>query len=328
MSSQIAVPISWFIHFITCHYIIRRVPSDMVRMVLTLLPCVLLTYISCNNLPQYQMSSLITTSVCWMVSIRIIQSIVFSPNEACPLYSFILKPFWTIFPVIPSAKMEKQWPIVFDFISGLMKLIINQWIFRWLIRCEPRDNYSTTIMLSIMILTSSHISDIQIGFVRLITRDKYTLFSISNYPLFSKSLREFWGRRYNRLASTVFNECIFQPISACSSSPMLAAMTTFIVSGLLHVHVNLVILNDTRTIIPTFAFFFLNGVACCIEKRMAIRLPAPLGWFLTHCFLLITLPLSMGPYARQGPIYFEQNLPPLFDSKWIPKLPVPDICLG
>lgn len=327
MSSQTAAPIGWLIHFITCHYVIRRIPNDMARMILTLLPCVLLTYISCHGLPQYQMSSLIATSACWMVSIRIIQMVVFMPNEDCAFYSFILKPFWTIFPVISSANVEKQWPIIFDFISGFTKLIINQWIFRWLILSEPGDTYSRSIMLAMMILTSSHISDIQIGFVRLITRDKYTLVAINNYPLFSKSLREFWGRRYNRLASNVFKECVFQPIKARSSSPMLAAMATFIFSGLLHVHANLVLLNDTRTIIPTFAFFFLNGIACCIETYMAIRLPAPLGWFLTHCILFLTLPLSTGPYARQGPIYFEQNLPPLFDSKWIPKLPIPAIFL-
>ncbi|CAF5087227.1 unnamed protein product, partial [Rotaria sp. Silwood1] len=49
-----------------------------------------------------------------------------------------------------------------------------------------------------------------------------------------KSLREFWGRRYNRLAGTVFRECVFQPINSCLSSPLIAAISTFVVSGLLH----------------------------------------------------------------------------------------------
>lgn len=295
-------------------------------MILTALPCLLLTYFSCHDLPQYQMSSMINVALCWIMSIRIIGSVVCSPNENCPFYSFFLKPFWTLFPIISTTKVEKQWPVGLDFISGLLKLIINHWFFRWLIRCEPSDSYARMLMLAMMILTSSHISDIQIGFVRLITRDKYTLLSISNYPLFSKSLREFWGKRYNRLTSTVFRESIFQPINSCLSSPMIAAMATFIVSGLLHVHINLVILNDTRAIMPTFTFFFLHGVACCMEKYLSIRLPAFLGWLLTNCFILLTLPLCTLSYSRQGSTYFEQNLPPLFDSEWLPKLPVPSYC--
>ncbi|CAF1384598.1 unnamed protein product [Rotaria sp. Silwood1] len=42
-------------------------------------------------------------------------------------------------------------------------------------------------------------TEMQIALIRLITQDKYTLQSFANFPLFSRSLRDFWGRRYNRL---------------------------------------------------------------------------------------------------------------------------------
>jgi hypothetical protein len=108
---------------------------------------------------------------------------------------------------------------------------------------------------------------------------------------------------------------------------MIAVLSTFIVSGLLHVHIIIVAFNDTHDIMPTFAFFLLHGIACCIETHWRIRLPAPLGWLVTHSFLLITLPLCMGPYTRRGPAFFSHNPPPLFDSEWVPNLPVPNSCL-
>ena len=39
--------------------------------------------------------------------------------------------------------------------------------------------------------------------VRIVTRDKYTLESSTNFPIFSLSLREFWGQRYNRIVGTI-----------------------------------------------------------------------------------------------------------------------------
>ena len=327
MSFQQLILYFWLIYIVACQFLIRHIRNHGIRACCTLLPCIMFTYLSCRDLARLDMSSVMTVSIYWMMSIRIIQMILFCPKEARTLYSFIFKLFWTLFPWIPNHESSKQWPILLDFVSGFIKLILNHWIVRWLSHCEASENYARSIMVSFLVLTSSHVSDLMIGLVRLVTRDQYTLLSISNYPLFSKSLREFWGRRYNRLASTAFNECIFKPIKFYLSSSMIASLVTFIISGLLHAHIALVVFDDKRAILPTFGFFVLHGILCCSESALPFRLPAALGWILTHLILFLTLPLCTNPSSRHGPLFFRNNPPPLFDVPWLPQLPIPTTCL-
>jgi hypothetical protein len=89
-------------------------------------------------------------------------------------------------------------------------------------------------------------SDAQSAIVRIITRDKYMLKSLTNFPFLSQSLREFWGRRYNQLIGTILRESIFQPVVQHISSKTAASLIAFLVSGLLHVHLALVTFKDFR----------------------------------------------------------------------------------
>jgi hypothetical protein len=181
-------------------------------------------------------------------------------------------------------------------------------------------------MFYLALLTTSYMTDMQAALVRIITGDRYTLQSLTYFPFLSRSVREFWGRRYNRLVGTVLKESIFEPLSSYIPSRTIVALITFIVSGLLHVHIVFIVFNDTSSALPTFAFFLLQGIACCIETYTKIQLPQPLGSLVTHTFLLITAPMCIGIYTREGNAYFTTNVPPLYGHQWIPKLPVPSVC--
>lgn len=328
MSLDQLVPTSWLIHVLTCYFGFRHIRNDFVRAVLTLGPCVILTYLGCRDLPSLSMSSVVVISTYWMLSIRLIQTVIFYPDESQTLLSFLLKLFWNLFPIIRSDAREKQLPIMVDLAIGYGKLILNHWIIRWLIHCPPSDNYARSMMAAFMVLTSSCMGDITSGFVRLFTRDKYSLLSINYYPLFSKSLREFWGRRYNRLTSTVFNESLFKPIKTKLSSAIVASFITFIVSGLLHAHIAWILFHDVPSVLSTFAFFLLHAILCSIEPPLLGQLPTPLKWLITHLILFLTLPLATGPSTRQGPAFFLASPPPLFDAPWLPRLPIPNTCLA
>ena len=328
MSLQQLVSASWLAHVVVCHFLLRHIRNNSIRAALTLVPCIVLTYVGCRDLPPLTMSSIIVVSIYWMMSIRLIDMTVFSPHEVRTFYSFILKLFWNLFPIIPSNSREKQWPIIFDLVSGITKMVLHHWMFRWIVNCEAAENHARSVMVAFMILMSTNMSDFQTAVVRLVTRDKYTLLSISNYPLLGTSLRDFWGRRYNRLTSTVFNESIFKPIKQYSSSPLIASLVVFSVSGLMHAHIFFIDFNGAYSVWPTFGFFFLHGILCCTESYLSIRLPAPLGWLMTYSILYFTLPLCTGPYTRQGPAYFLRNPPPFLDATWLPKLPIPNTCLA
>ena len=146
-------------------------------------------------------------------------------------------------------------------------MTFNHSIHGWILACESNDGYVRIPIHYLSILTFFYISYIQIGLVRLITRDRYILQSFTNFPILSKSLREFWSRRYNQLVSSVFRESVFQPIRSYSSSPTIAALTVFILSGLLHVHRVLMVSDNLRYVFPTFAFFHLAWN--CLHSRGA-----------------------------------------------------------
>jgi hypothetical protein len=173
-----------------------------------------------------------------------------------------------VFPIVPcTSNHQQQWPIHYDFISASVKLLLNHWMYRWLLTCKGSDSYVRLIMFYIFVLAYTFISDAQSAIVRIVTRDKYMLKSLTNFPFLSQSLREFWGRRYNQLIGIILRESIFQPIVQHISSKTAASLISFLISGLLHVHLALVTFKDFRSAISNIIFFLLHGIACSIYKN-------------------------------------------------------------
>ncbi|CAF2514238.1 unnamed protein product [Rotaria sp. Silwood2] len=327
MSTPIFIFIGWVMQLFICFYFVRFISNIIIRCILTCVPCVLLTYWISSELPPLQMSSMLLITFCWLTSIRLIHLIVLSPNQCFTFRSFVLKFLWMFFPIVPCIpNKQQQWSILYDFISAVIKILVNHWMYRWLLTCKASDSYARLIMFYIFVLTYSFLSDIQSGLVRIVTRNKYMIISFTNFPLLSNSLREFWGRRYNQLVGTIFRESIFQPILQHLSSPSIAALIVFLVSGLLHVHLAFITFIDSRATVSTITFFLLHGIACTIEAHKPFRIPLVFSWLFTQLFLLATVPLQNGEFTKLGPNYYAVNMPPLFEQKWIPKLSVPNFC--
>ncbi|CAF1396132.1 unnamed protein product [Rotaria sordida] len=322
MYSQI-IPLSWCLHIVLCFYLIRPIRIILYRALLTLIPCFILIFIGCHNLPYLHMSSILTISLYWMITIRLIHLIIFSPDETNSFRIYALKFLWFFLPIIPCQSKNS---ISFYLILASIKILLIHWIFQWLRICEPNDSYGRLAMFYIYICTGTFLNDIQIVLVRLITLNKYSLVEFNNYPFLSKSIREFWGRRYNRLVGILLKEAIFDPIRRLPySSAIVGALASFIMSGILHVHVAVAGFGTSSPLSP-FLFFLLQGIACCIEVMCPFTPPKLLGILLTHGFLLITAPLYVGLFTRAGPEFYEFNKPLLFDATWFPKLPVPNFC--
>jgi hypothetical protein len=268
------------------------------------------------------MASVMTVSIYWMISIRLIHLIVFSPNEVNSLRACVWKLLWFFFPLVPC---QSEYSISFYVISAGIKMLLNNWIFQWLRVCEPNDSYGRMAMFYFYICTGNFVNDLLIAGVRLITRDKYSLLDFNDFPFLSKSVREFWGRRYNRLVGTLLKESIFDPIRRLPySSAKIGALASFIVSGFLHAHVATAAFGESPFL--PFMFFILHGIACCVEVMCPFTPPKYIGILLTQAFLLVTGPFYMGLFTRVGSEFYETNKPPLLDSAWVPKLPVPNFC--
>nr|TKW39016.1 hypothetical protein SEVIR_1G148366v2 [Setaria viridis] len=90
-------------------------------------------------------------------------------------------------------------------------------------------------------------------------------------PYRSASLQDFWGRRWNLMASAVLRPAVYVPVRAGLGAPA-GVLATFLVSGLMHE----VIAYDITFRLPTgqlTAFFLLHGASVCTEKWCARRWP-------------------------------------------------------
>ena len=120
----------------------------------------------------------------------------------------------------------------------------------------------------------------------------------------STSVSDFWGNRWNRVVSSALKRGIFVPMRKQGFSRPMAAMATFIASGLLHEYLIVVMLRDRTSdyknmAFSQLAFFMWNGVVLGVEhllrsSKMLAQVsqrvpPGPLRSFLV---VLTVLPLS------------------------------------
>uniref|UniRef100_A0A0E0JZN5 Wax synthase domain-containing protein n=1 Tax=Oryza punctata TaxID=4537 RepID=A0A0E0JZN5_ORYPU len=89
-------------------------------------------------------------------------------------------------------------------------------------------------------------------------------------PYLSASLQDFWGRRWNLMASAVLRAAVYDPVRARSGAPAAGVLTAFLVSGLMHEVVILYMTSQAPTGRVT-AFFALHGACVCAERWWCAR---------------------------------------------------------
>ena len=318
--------LGWFSHLVLCYFVIRRIPNFLLRTLITSCLSVILIALTCHDLPEFRATSMFTVGICWTVTIPLVQLTISPWDQRLTFRLFLSKILWTFLPIIRCNEQTHLGSIIrTDMPIVVMKFLLNHWVYRWFLQCEPSDSAERMCLFYLFIVTISYTTDLEMLFIRVITRNRYTIESFTNHPYLSLSLRIFWGQRYNRIVNSILKDSIFRPICANSISPALAALATFTVSGLLHVHIVTVLFGDISYVVPTFLFFILHGIACCLEKHFQPQCMEHVAWFMTHFFLLWTSPLILRPFLIEKS-FFNLNPPPLFDVSWIPQLPIPKFC--
>jgi hypothetical protein len=120
---------------------------------------------------------------------------------------------------------------------------------------------------------------------------------IHDAPIAARSLRDFWGRRWNHLVSAWLHRFVFLPL-ARQHCPDLGLCCAFLVSGAMHAWVALVALGAFAAF-EIAVFFGLQGVFILAEDRLHVHAwPVPLARAWTLTILLATSPLIICPYLR------------------------------
>ena len=120
---------------------------------------------------------------------------------------------------------------------------------------------------------------------------------IHDTPIAARSLRDFWGKRWNRAVSAWLHRFVFLPL-ARQHRPDLGLLCACLVSGALHAWVALVALGAFAAY-ELAVFFGLQSVFILAEDRLHVHAwPVPLARAWTLTILLATSPLIICPYLR------------------------------
>ncbi|NVB38612.1 hypothetical protein G6O69_12295 [Pseudenhygromyxa sp. WMMC2535] len=140
-------------------------------------------------------------------------------------------------------------------------------------------------------------SSMLLGYARL----GVALPRINERPILSRTLAEFWGRRWNRVVSGWLRAGIFEPITGAERTPPRAAAAvalTFVASALLHLWVAWVPLGLCGGVTMA-SFFVVHGALMLAERGLGVRSwPALEQRAWTLAWLLLTSPSFIEPMMQ------------------------------
>jgi hypothetical protein len=116
-------------------------------------------------------------------------------------------------------------------------------------------------------------------------------------PILSRTLAEFWGRRWNLVVRQMLHDHCFRPL-ARRRGVLVAALGTFVASAI--VHFWLVLPGAGYKLASMMgAFFLVQGVLVVIERAIGVhRWQRPWQHLWTVSGLLVSLPLFLEPLLR------------------------------
>jgi hypothetical protein len=129
-------------------------------------------------------------------------------------------------------------------------------------------------------------------------------------PILSKTLAEFWGKRWNLGFRQLAHEFIFRPLQKCTGATI-ASLLVFLTSGLIHDLVISVPAHGGYGL-PT-AYFVLQGIAIAFERsplsrRIGMQKPIPARIFTIVITAIPTFWLFHPPFVHRVIIPFMQKI--------------------
>jgi len=120
---------------------------------------------------------------------------------------------------------------------------------------------------------------------------------LHDHPILSRSIAEFWGRRWNRIVGSWLGAVAFAPLSA-RGRPRLGVVLAFVLSALLHLYFTWAALGIGLAFMMA-SFFLLQPPLLLLERWLRVRnwrRPWQRAWTLGA--LIALSPLFVEPFLR------------------------------
>jgi len=167
-------------------------------------------------------------------------------------------------------------------------------------------SYVDHVFVQTMIIWLFLSSMVDVGSLMLMAQSFMPIRAFHNPIFTSTSARIFWGRRWNIQVTVSFKRCVFTPLRKVGTPPALAALVTFVASGLFHEYQFACAFPNYRLGRIT-VFFVLHGLICAADalfSKAGGKYVANVPWQLKAWFIPFvyspTLPLFAQCWIEEG----------------------------
>jgi hypothetical protein len=161
------------------------------------------------------------------------------------------------------------------------------------------------ILFSQALLATSWQQDLQCLFVHLLTSGNYEVLPFTQYVWFSSSLKDFWGKRYNRLINHLLLHTVYLPAqNHFNYSKRAARYLSFLVSGVMHVYIAHFAFDGRGRHWRSLLFFLAQPLWIELEAHFVL----PVG--RTYLFFFMSSILYVGLFVEAMPDWLERNETP------------------
>eukprot|EP01129_Flabellula_baltica_P004024 TRINITY_DN1376_c0_g1_i8.p1 TRINITY_DN1376_c0_g1~~TRINITY_DN1376_c0_g1_i8.p1 ORF type:complete len:338 (+),score=48.37 TRINITY_DN1376_c0_g1_i8:114-1127(+) len=295
----------------------KSTSNRLIRSIFLILYAIIF-FVNSLSFPPFVMGSMMTSSLYGIIFIKMVHTFL-SDDSELSIKMYLWSFFYLLLPLqfVPESEQKKGFlgrlgrSVVYVCV-GFFNLVVLHFTFDYMKLCleEPeimkavRSDYLLNMKYSVVILlniVSVSFFDFLNAVLWIVTLGKIEVLDFNRLPILSTSFKEMWGRRYNRLVSELLKETVFLPSIKAYGSPALSGMLSFVVSGLLHTYVSIIMFQEG--LITSFFFFIVNGFYCLVEtfaeKQLGYRkVPGVIRWAITMSLLILSSPLYLGLFVQ------------------------------
>ncbi|KAM0020382.1 putative long-chain-alcohol O-fatty-acyltransferase [Helianthus debilis subsp. tardiflorus] len=312
----------WIVVFtclLYCYTIGKFIPKGTTRLLaLSIVTCLFLWFPL--KLTTMHLGGLTSFFIAWLANFKLLLFAYgkgpLSSDPPIPLSRFV--PMACLPIKIASTYSRSESPIQETKITAKKGYLVKLSLFGMLLKVYDYNQYiHPKVMMSLYCFHIYFMLEIVLDMVAYVAR---TVVQMEFEPPFDEpylatSLQDFWGKRWNRMVTSILHPTIYDPVRSISLrfvsrkwASLVAIFTTFLVSGVMHefIFYNIGRLKPSGEVT---CFFLLHGVLVSIEvciKRMGllhlptiVSRPLTLGCVLITCFWLFFPPfLRFKPEVR------------------------------
>jgi hypothetical protein len=182
------------------------------------------------------------------------------------------------------------------FVVAIAIVIVAIWLVGEARTMDGWRRYALRWFAGGFVLAPAAFTAVDAGFQLIATTVGFAIPPINDAPLLSRSVSEFWAKRWNRVVSKILHDRCYRPFAKYGTT--VALFVAFAASAALHAWLIGITLGAVAA--TSWAVFFLaQPLLILVERRLRVRRWRPaLGWLWTMSTLALLSPLFTEPLLR------------------------------